>query len=71
MKYKINKTESVFPIPSLLSPECIRGLTLKFGIRITKEIKTFTTITKEDKEYGFWDKLIRTNRGARIERENY
>ena len=65
MKYKLHDTNT-FPLIAFLDDKSLDKINAVFGTHYDKKITNQTTITKEDKEYGFWDRLIRTNRQARV-----
>ncbi len=68
MKYKTsNQIHYSYPLIAFLNNESINNINLVFNTHYTKQtIKTQIIIKRKEQEYGFWDKLIKGNRQARV-----
>jgi hypothetical protein len=67
MKYKLhNKTECKYPFIAFLSNESIANINSLFNTHYTTKITNKTTIKRKEQEYGFWDKLIKSNSQSRV-----
>lgn len=62
MKYKLHdEIKDSFPIPNLLTDDCIKRLNLLFGMHITKEPKGIKVNLPEETRFKFFDRLMRKN----------
>ena len=71
MKYKPNnEIHYSYPLIAFLNETSIRNLNLIFKTHYTKKIVTNQIIIKRKEQgFDFWNKLIKSNRQARNEKE--
>ena len=62
-----NQIELKYPLISLINESSISNLNDIFKTHYTKSIiNNQITVKRKEETYGFWNKIIRTNRQARI-----
>lgn len=60
MKYgKLTEVKNIYPIPCLLSDDCIKRLELLFGIHISRQQQSNVNLPEEVK-HRFYKKLMET-----------